>query len=181
MTTQNTYPSWDYKGETITLTKHGRFKFQSDETDGDPATYASLDDAKNAIDKALATRVQAARQSVALPALTNDGRSITITGIRRGTGDYLFKGAEKDYHTTPDYVDTPTVRALLGKKLALENESRRLGQLLQPATLHRRYRAYKNDTSESYAAALALMVSEYNDTLAKAEELRKLVEMEETV
>ena len=164
--------SWDRDGTTITVTRHGYFSF---EEGGE--TYASLEEARVAVDKRHATAKAAQKVKLALPALYPDGEPCVITGIHAGTGQYMATPARTspayNNQSRPAYVDTPQVRRVLALLLEAEKRVDALGATLAHAALPAIGLYVKQSMAKDYPMVIHNLTENYAVAIKNAEALQE--------
>ena len=158
--------TWTHQGKTINVGEDGLFGV----TDGGWG-YISLADARTDIDRELAERAVEARANIALPALTDEGKPCTITGIHRGTGNLLYTPKGSGYRETPAFPDAPQVRTLLARRNRLNQELERINERLNLVTIEHGYGSYKVATDADYPATILKLKADYARVLGDAQKL----------
>ncbi len=124
---------WIHEGVTISITKQGDFVYG---LEGFTIRFATLQEARNAIDRDLEAARVSADTAVDTVVLTDSGTRVTLLHMQEGTGKWLTdpKGQEGPY-----YADEPGVADLLLKIRALEERQAKLYDRLSQAEI--RYRS----------------------------------------
>ena len=157
-----------YRGVTVIISDH--WEFFAVDLDGDTQTFDAYREATAAIDAYLAKNATAAKEKLALAAIDSDGVSVTITGVHAGHGR-VTRTPPGDKHGSPIlYADTPQVRALVAKKVALKAELERIGDTLDGVRV-------KGEVKDRYDEAVdvpvfyARLKKQYAEAMAVAQAL----------
>lgn len=107
--------TWTYQGETLTVDGSGFWHIKGDNEWSTWMAYAS---ACAEVDKRHKHAAAVKKEPLDLPALTDLGEAVRITGINRASSRFITVPASD----SPLYADTPQVLALLRRKVELEQK-----------------------------------------------------------
>jgi len=123
-----TKTSWEHDGYKITLTEGGCFSVKIEEEE---ENFRSIDEAREAIKKAISVARRSKSVKLNLLAVAADGRECIVVGVHAGNGKVMTSpNVHEDYNERAVYVRHPAVTALLAKKAELEAETKHVEKKL---------------------------------------------------
>lgn len=131
----------EYKGHRIAI--RNDFRFTVDLGSGESATYDTYNEATARIDRLVATEEAVKKEKLQIQVYDAKGGSVLVTGIHAATGILLTKPKLDPYGNNRLYPQHPKVAAILGRRLALEQEMGKLDEVLGELELEKPSKPYR--------------------------------------
>lgn len=134
--------------------------------------YESFDKVTETIDRKLAaeTKLKLSGLKVELPVYTTHGQLLTIVGINRSDGTFMFKEkGEKAYDGGAVYPVLPWLEKLLGRRREVADELRKIDKQLDGLGITSRHGYYGRIDVERYEERIKALQENHATALKSAE------------
>ena len=155
----------DYRGHRIELTDNHFFQIVGPLFGGQNTTSDSYSQAREKIDKRIATHIKERKGMMSIPALNEEGDPVTVRGIHSETRRLL--GVEKGDWV---YPATGRVKTLLVERARLSRAANAINRQLNDLAIPVR-RGWGKIEPEQYDALLTALTDEFTRKLGAAEKV----------
>lgn len=161
-----------YRDCTISLTDKFKFAVTGDIHFGGSNTFASMDEAKEAVDQQLKIKGIKAKRKVALTVINDfSGKLETIHGIHATRGDLLGLTESGSYNNSSDALpNVDWIAELVEERIRLHARINEIGHALRKYRIAH-YRGRMNNDAHEYEEAIKVLEQEHADKTKLAQQV----------